>query len=116
MTHRESSGVAARRRPLVGVWQAAASREFGAEPLPVAPVISVGHGNYGREAAQFCCRELPALLDAELQRHYSQAAVSCGLDWGVPPGAAPSDLRTHKRAARSPTVRRSMHLLPWVCA
>ena len=49
---------------------------FGGQKEASCYAIFDGHGSYGRNAAAFCCRELPALLDQELRRAFQQAAVS----------------------------------------
>ncbi|GFR39659.1 hypothetical protein Agub_g130 [Astrephomene gubernaculifera] len=48
---------------------------FGGQKDGCCYCIFDGHGNYGRDAAQFCRQELPVWFDQELRKHYSKAAA-----------------------------------------
>ncbi|KXZ55286.1 hypothetical protein GPECTOR_3g422 [Gonium pectorale] len=48
---------------------------FGGQKDGCCYCIFDGHGNYGRDAAQFCRQELPVLFDQELRKYYTKAAA-----------------------------------------
>ncbi|GLC59604.1 hypothetical protein PLESTB_001505100 [Pleodorina starrii] len=48
---------------------------FGGQKDGCCYCIFDGHGNYGRDAAQFCRQELPVLFDQELRKYYAKAAA-----------------------------------------